>query len=165
MPVLKDAQFIGIITSMAAQRKTDVYAFAQRSQLFPTPRDYCCADSQILTHSATAFEEYFPPSPSYSVRKRKKCYLECAPLEINLFQSDLHWFNPKGFYDRCAKGCNYLYLYFRLCCCWGPEVRHKVEVAQKRSSDTRDDDRGKSSLRPNPALSSVPASHVKTGFK
>lgn len=120
--------------------------------------------TQILTHSATAFEEYFPPSPSYSVRKRKKCYLECAPLEINLFQSDLHWFS-KGFYDRCAKGCNYLYLYFRLCCCWGPEVRHKVEVAQKRSSDTRDDDRRKSGLRPNPALSSVPASHVKTGFK
>lgn len=56
--------------------------------------------------------------------------------------------SPKGFYDRCVKGCNYFYSSFPLCCCWGPEVRHEVEVAQKRSSDTRDDDRRKSSLRP-----------------
>lgn len=96
-------------------------------------------------------------------KKKKKCYLECAPLEINLFQSDLRWFS-KGFHDRCVKSCNYFYLSFRLCCCGGPEERHGVEVAQKQSSDTRDDDRRKSSLRPNPALASVPASHVKTGF-
>ncbi len=66
---VKDAQFIGVITSMAALRKTDVYAFAQCSQLFPSPSEYRCADSQILTH-AKAFEEYFHPSP-FLKRKKK----------------------------------------------------------------------------------------------
>lgn len=60
---------------MAALRKTDVHAFAQCSQLFPSPSEYCCADSQILTHPATAFEEYSPPSPSYSLRRKKTSYL------------------------------------------------------------------------------------------
>lgn len=49
-----------------------MYAFAQCSQLFPSASEYCCADSQILTHSATAFEEYFPPSPSHSLKEKKK---------------------------------------------------------------------------------------------
>lgn len=73
---MKDAQFIGSMTSMAALRKTDVHAFAQCSQLFPSPSEYCCADSQILTHPATAFEEYSPPSPSYSLRRKKNKLLE-----------------------------------------------------------------------------------------
>lgn len=49
-----------IHTDMAALPKTDVHASAQRSQLFPNPSEYCCADSQILTHSAIVFKKYSP---------------------------------------------------------------------------------------------------------
>lgn len=62
-----------------------MYAFAQCSQLFPSASEYCCADSQILTHSATAFEEYFPPSPSHSLKEKKKRYFKCVPLESTYF--------------------------------------------------------------------------------
>lgn len=47
---LSDAQFMGVITFLGAMRKTDVYAFAQHSQLFPFPCKYrYCADSNTVT--------------------------------------------------------------------------------------------------------------------
>lgn len=99
---MKDAQFIGVITSMAAPRKTDVYAFAQCSQLFPFPREYCCADSQILTHSATAFEEYFPPFTFTLSKKEKKSYFKCVPLESTYFSQTFIEFS-RGFITNTLK--------------------------------------------------------------
>ncbi len=108
---VKDAQFIGVITSMAALRKTDVYAFAQCSQLFPSPSEYRCADSQILTH-AKAFEEYFHPSPF--LKRKKKIYFKCAPLKSTYFNQTCIEFST-GF-NTYSKSCNY-YIYPYPCFC------------------------------------------------
>lgn len=67
---------------MVAERKTDMYAFAQPSQLFPSPSENCCADSQILTQQQL-LNNVSPATP-----KRKQNKKIWVPLEST---SDLLW--------------------------------------------------------------------------
>lgn len=149
-----------------------MYVFAQCSQLFPSPSEYCCANFQILTYSATAFEEYPRPPhtrthphshPPHLLTIGTKLFLQVWALETtysnqswigpcmkvftaNKLKAPIITFNPSPISPLAENAT---------------KTKHKVEALQAQTSEIRGTEmtKGSKTPGPKPASFSVPLSH------